>query len=65
MFLFVGSVAYGQDLIKVDVKVDTDKLVELLEKKDKEIDHLQWIITKKIGEEKTSLDQMEVLINAD
>ena len=35
MFLFIGSVAYGQDLISVEV--NTDKLVEFIEKKDKEI----------------------------
>ena len=37
MFLFISSVAYGQDLIKVDVKMDLDKLIELLDKKDKEM----------------------------
>ena len=37
MFLFVGTLTYGQDLISVDVKVDANKLVELLDKKDKEV----------------------------
>ena len=37
MFLFVGTLTYGQDLISVDVKIDTDKLIELLDKKDAKI----------------------------
>ena len=38
MFLFIGSVAYGQDLISVEV--NTDKLVEYVEAKDKVIKKL-------------------------
>ena len=52
MFLFVGTMAYGQDLINVDVKIDTSKIVELIEKKDKEIENLKWVIAKKSGEVK-------------
>ena len=47
MLLFVGTLSYGQDLIKVDVKVDTDKLIELIDSKDHEIKMLRKMLKKK------------------
>ena len=51
MFLFIGSVAYGQDLISVEV--NTDKLVEFISKKDsmilklsKDVKYLQYVNNK-------------------
>ena len=67
MFLFVGTLTYGQDLISVDVKVDTDKLIELLDKKDKEIDLMMKnlkILSEAYEEKEIELEEAYGVINS-